>query len=136
MREKSYNSFDSRPSTTRSFSNNSTIKMNGYDVTPTPPVNGHATFIRRNGRRSLHESLPQRNRSSPILSIEQFSRTTNYPNSSSIASNRPDDMIMMKMMMKILIDNVIDHHHQQQILHLLHHLLNLEKVQQHQIVHL
>jgi hypothetical protein len=65
--------------------------MNGYDVTPTPPVNGHATFIRRNGRQSFNESLPIANHASSILSIEQFSRTTNYPNSSSILSNRQDD---------------------------------------------
>jgi hypothetical protein len=74
LREKNNHS---RPSTTRSFNNNSTIKKNGYDVTPTPPVNGHATFIRRNGRRSLNESLPTGNHSSSVLSVGQFSRTTN-----------------------------------------------------------
>ncbi len=91
MRDKRSNSFDNQLSTARTMSTNNTIKMNGYDLTPTPPVNGHAKFIRQNNRRSLTESLPQPNRTSPILSVEPFSRTTNYPNSSSIASNRPDD---------------------------------------------
>jgi hypothetical protein len=67
--------------------------MNGFDLTPTPPVNGHAKFVRHNNRRSLTESLPQPNRSSPILSIEPFSRTTNYVNSSSMLSNRSDRII-------------------------------------------
>jgi hypothetical protein len=58
--------------------------MNGYDVAPTPPVNGQAAFIRRNGRHSLNES-------SPILSIEQLSRTTNYPNSSSVILNQQNN---------------------------------------------
>ncbi len=52
-------------------------------MTPTPPVNGHATFIRRNGRRSLNESLPTGNNSSSVLSIDHFSRTNN--------SKRKDD---------------------------------------------
>jgi len=81
LREKSHHNFNSRPSTTYSFNTNSTIKMNGYDVTPTPPVNGHATFIRRNGRQSLNESTPS------TLSMDPFSRTTNYQNSSSMLSS-------------------------------------------------
>ncbi len=81
MREKSHHNFNSRPSTTHSFNTHSTIKMNGYDVTPTPPVNGHATFIRRNGRQSLNESTPS------TLSMDPFSRTTNYQNSSSMLSS-------------------------------------------------
>jgi hypothetical protein len=65
--------------------------MNGYDVTPTPPVNGHATFIRRNGRHSLNESSPSTNHSSSLLTIEQFPCTTNYSNSSSNIPNRQND---------------------------------------------
>ncbi len=80
LREKSNNGMNSRPSTTRSFNNNSIIKMNDYDVTPTPPVNGHATFIRRNGRQSLNESSSIANYSSPIPTNEPFSQTTNYSN--------------------------------------------------------
>jgi hypothetical protein len=60
-------------------------------VTPTPPVNGRAKFVRHNGRRSLTESLPQPNRTSPALSIDVFSRTTNHLNNSSIMSNRYDN---------------------------------------------
>ncbi|CAF2860091.1 unnamed protein product [Rotaria sp. Silwood2] len=92
LREKSNNNnINSRPSTTLSCNNNSIIKMNGYDVTPTPPVNGHATYIRRNDRRPLNESLTIGNHSSPTLSMEQYSRTKNYPKSSSILSNQQDN---------------------------------------------
>lgn len=86
MREKNHNHIPSRPSTTRSFNNNSVNKFNGYDLTPTPPVNGHATFIRRNGRQSFNESVTPSS-----LSMEQFSRTMNYPNSISMISNHSND---------------------------------------------
>ncbi|CAF1139050.1 unnamed protein product [Adineta steineri] len=87
LREKNSNNINSRPSTTRSFNNN-IMKLNGNDVTPTPPVNGHATFIRRNGHRSLNESLPIKNSStSPILSTEKFSHTITHFNSSSNGFN-------------------------------------------------
>ena len=86
MREKNHNNIPSRPSTTRSFNNNSVNKINGYDLTPTPPVNGHATFIRRNGRQSFNESVTPSS-----LSMEQFSRTMNYPNSISMISNHSND---------------------------------------------
>jgi len=93
VRDKNSNNFDNQSYATRSFNNNSTPKMNGFDVTPTPPVNGHAKFIRNNNRRSLTESLPQPTRSSPTLSSEPFSRTANHSNSLPlpVASNRPDD---------------------------------------------
>ena len=91
LREKSNHHPNSRPSTTHSFNNNSTIKMNGYDVTPTPPVNGHATFIRRNGRQSFNDSSSLMNHSPSTLSMEPFSRTTTYLNSPSTISNRQHD---------------------------------------------
>ncbi len=93
LRDKNSNNFDNQSFATRSFNNNSTPKMNGFDVAPTPPVNGHAKFIRNNNRRSLTESLPQPTRSSPTLSTEPFSRTPNHSNSlpSPVALNRPDD---------------------------------------------
>ncbi|CAF3254420.1 unnamed protein product [Rotaria socialis] len=91
MREKRSNGFDNQLSTTRSLNNNSTNRNNGSDVAPTPPADGRAKFIRSNNRRSLTESLPQPNRSSPALSVDAFSRPTLYPNSSSVTSSRPDD---------------------------------------------
>jgi hypothetical protein len=92
LRDKHSNKFDNQLSTPRSPSskNTNTMKANGFDLTPTPPVNGHAKFVRHTNRRSLTESLPQPNRSSPVLSIEPLSRTINYGDSSSMLSNRPD----------------------------------------------
>lgn len=69
---------------------NERMKFNGFDLTPTPPVNGHATFIRRKNRRSLGESLPQPNRASPTLSIESFPRPTNLINTASSLPTRMD----------------------------------------------
>ncbi|CAF1094290.1 unnamed protein product [Rotaria sp. Silwood1] len=93
LREKTNNNnnnINSRPSTTLSFNNNSRIKINGYDVTPIPPGNGHATYIRRNSRRHLNESLPIETHSSPNLSIEKYSRTINYSNQQDNNNNEKD----------------------------------------------
>ncbi|CAF0842149.1 unnamed protein product [Adineta steineri] len=91
LRDKYPNNFDSQSLTTRNFSSSSHMKTNELDVAPTPPVNGHAKFIRHNNRRSLTEALPQPPRSSPTLSTEPSYRTTNHPNNSNIVSNRPDE---------------------------------------------
>ena len=91
MRDKRSNSFDDGLSTTRSLNNtNRTVKINGFDLTPTPPVNGHAKFVRHNNRRSLTSSLPQQTQSSPSLSIEPIPHVTGYTNSSSNLSYRSD----------------------------------------------
>lgn len=88
LRDKRSNGFDDQLSTTRSLNNNSSLKVNGSDVTPAPPVDGRAKFVRHKNRRSLTESIPHPNRSSPSASMEMFSRTTNHGNSSSVISNR------------------------------------------------
>jgi len=92
LRDKRSNSFENVLQTTRSLNTNNSFKQNGFDLTPTPPVNGHAKFVRHNNRRSYVESQSQVTRSSPILSVEQISRVTNYPNSLSNLSNRQEQI--------------------------------------------
>ena len=91
----------SRPSTVRSSETNPAVKQrNGHQVTPTPPMKGHAKFIRRNGVRTLNgplsaaeaASTPATHRSSPTLSIDHFARTINYPQSTSSLSDRHHDL--------------------------------------------
>ncbi|CAF1084458.1 unnamed protein product [Adineta ricciae] len=74
LRDKNNNNYDSQSLPTRSFDN--AVRRNGSDVAPTPPVNGHARFIRHSNRRPMTQSLPQPMRSSPTLSNEQFTHTT------------------------------------------------------------
>ena len=95
LREKHSNNFDNPLTTTRNSSLSQTnpnerTKFTGLDLTPTPPVNGHATFIRRKNRRSLGESLMQANRSSSTLSVESFPRPTNLMNTASSLPSRMD----------------------------------------------
>ncbi|CAF1449584.1 unnamed protein product [Adineta ricciae] len=85
LREKNS---QSRSSTMQSFVTNNTMKSNGHDIAPTPPVNGHAAFIRRNGRRSLNESMPMHNSGSQSLSNEQFVQSMNF---STLRMNDDDD---------------------------------------------
>ena len=95
LRDKHSNGFENPLTIARSSSmnyqnSNERTKFNGFDLTPTPPVNGHATFVRHNNRR-LRESLPLTNRSSPTMSIEPFSRTTNVPITSSSRTDHQDE---------------------------------------------
>lgn len=56
--------------------NDNKILTNGNEVTPTPPINGHARFIRSYNRRSLTDSLPNPN--SPTDANDNGPRTVNY----------------------------------------------------------
>ena len=91
LRDRHANGVNDQLSTQHSNNNyNNATKSNGFDVAPTPPVDGHARFIRHKSLR-LTESLPQPIRPSPTLSVETLTNTGSYPNNSSIMTNRPDD---------------------------------------------
>ena len=85
-REKRTDSVDSQLASTYPENNRrQRTSINGSEVTPTPPVNGRAKFLRYAGRRSMTESLPVSYHSSPSLTGEPLSRTTSYP------TNRAND---------------------------------------------